>query len=593
MGTTRTATLAAAGAGILTLPLLALPAAAADCIRIDSNCFATMAAALDAAADGDVIRVPAGTFRGGIVVTKSVVIDGAGQRRTRFRGGGPVITVGEIGDTTPPTVTIRDLTVTGGRTRGSDLSALLFEGDAGVWATGGGIEVPPSSFDQDTGELGLGASLRLSHVTVEGNRAAPTASIPSGLPCPGGEDCPFALAAGGGIDTSGNTVLEDTVVRNNRVGAASGLSKVASDSEGGGIRSWAGTLTISSSRVEGNSATAAAPNGRFAEGGGVFAGAGFFPNRSNLVVRGSRVTGNTARLDSGLPDEQAGVPLEQLAIGGGIQLTDQLDRITIDRSTVSGNVVRATNTVGSAVAFAGGLLTQLFADARITRTTVEDNVASVRTLGSSTGLAHADTGGLQLHGTLTRTTVRGNAVHAVAGRGDAEAWAGGMWVLKGDVAGAGVGSNRLSANAPDGTATVFGGGLLVDKAPDDPSGGLTVRRSAVTGNRGTSSGRTTVGRGGGIFDALVSAETGPSGGPLSLTGVRITGNRLSPKATASGGGLYVDGQPLALRRVRIRGNAPDQCVGCGAADTTRAQARLGTPAATAPRIRGQRSYVLP
>src|SRR3954451_15625548 len=86
------------------------------CIRVGGSCFTTLDSALAAAVDGDTVQVPAGTFAGGATITKSITLSGAGQRETTLRGGGPVLTVGAFGDPNPPTVTIRGLTITGGRT---------------------------------------------------------------------------------------------------------------------------------------------------------------------------------------------------------------------------------------------------------------------------------------------------------------------------------------------------------------------------------------------------------------------------------------------------------------------------------------------
>ena len=445
-----------------------VPTAEADgaCIHVGTTCFPTLSAALVAAVDGDMVQLPAGTFAGGATVTTSITVSGAGQGKTILEGGGPVLTVGEFGDPTPPTVTIRDLTITGGRTTSAALSQVLF-GQDGVWAAGGGLAVPPSSFDFDTGELGLGATVRLEHTTVEGNGVAPTSSIDSGIPCPGGQDCPFALAAGGGIDTSGDLTLDHAVVRDNHAGAGSGITDLASDNEGGGIRSWAGALTITHSRIENNSATGTAPNARFAEGGAIFHGGGFFPSGGRFTMRDSEVTGNVADLASGLPDETAGATIDQAAIGGGLQLTSEVPTVLIDHSTISENSVRATNTVGSAIAFAGAALTNLPSDTRITHSTFRRNHASAQTLGASTGLAHADTAALQLHGTITHSTVRDGTVIAVAAHGDAEAFAGGVWVLRGrGVRDLEVRGNTLSATAGHGLATVLGGGMLIDEAPE-------------------------------------------------------------------------------------------------------------------------------
>ena len=395
--------------------------------------------------------------------------------------------------------------------------------------------------------------------------------IDSGIPCPGGQDCPFALAAGGGIDTSGNLTLDHAVVRDNHAGAASGITGLASDNEGGGIRSWAGTLTINHSRIEDNSATGTAPNARFAEGGAIFDGGGFFPSGDRFTMRDSHVTGNVADLASALPDQAAGEPIDQAAIGGGLQLTSEVPSVLITRSTLSENSVHATNTVGSAIAFAGGALTNVETGTRIARSSFRGNHVAARTLGASTGLAHADTAALQLHGTLAHTTVRDGTVSAISAHGDAEAFAGGVWVLRGrGVHDLEVRDSTLSATAAHGAATVLGGGMLVDEAPEEAGqGGLQMNDSRVRDNKGTATGHRTVLRGGGIYDAP-TADIGPFGGPLTLTHVRIEKNSLSPAATARGGGLFVQRQPLTLRETRIRDNAPDQCVGCPSATHTRA-----------------------
>ena len=207
-------------------------------VGADDECFSTVAAALDAAVDGDTVRLPRGTFRGGVTITRSVTLAGAGMGETVLRGGGPVLTIGTLGQTTPPTVTIRDVAITAGRTTTSELSRFLTGEDA-IWALGGGIEVPPGAFGDDFLPA-PGATVTLSRTRLSGNRAAPSASVPSGLPCPGGEDCPFAIGAGGGVDTWGDLTVVDSTIEGNQAGGTS----AGSDAGGGGIRSWVGRLTF-------------------------------------------------------------------------------------------------------------------------------------------------------------------------------------------------------------------------------------------------------------------------------------------------------------------------------------------------------------
>src|SRR3954447_46595 len=324
------------------------------CVGSRHGCVPTLQAALDQARSGSLIRLDRGVFRGGGTVRRSVTIEGAGQRTTVLRGGGPVLTIGQLGDSTPPTVHIRNLTIRGGRTTSSDVSRSISHQE-GVWALGGGVEIPPGATGSDE-VPGQGATVTMSHTTVQDNRVAPRATLasPSGVRCPNGKDCPFAIAAGGGIDSWGDLTVVDSRIRRNRVGTASGISALASDVEGGGIRSWIGPLTLRNTRIEGNLAAGTGPNGRFAEGGGIFHGGAFFPGGDALVVRHSRVTHNTARLQASLPDSAGGSPIDQVAIGGGMQITEGVPSVTITDSVVSGNGVRMTNTVGSATAFVAG-----------------------------------------------------------------------------------------------------------------------------------------------------------------------------------------------------------------------------------------------
>src|SRR4051812_11379170 len=112
------------------------------CVGSGPGCFPTIQDAVDAAADGDTIRVAPGTFAGGVTVDVSVRLLGAGADRTVVRGGGPVFTIGSFGDSSPPTVAIRRMKITGGATQSSPVS-VPFTGEDGVWASGAGIEIPP------------------------------------------------------------------------------------------------------------------------------------------------------------------------------------------------------------------------------------------------------------------------------------------------------------------------------------------------------------------------------------------------------------------------------------------------------------------
>jgi hypothetical protein len=99
-----------------------------------ARCYPTLQAALDAARDGDTVRLGAGTFAGGAAITKSISLVGAGPGATIISGGGPVLTIGVQDAAAEPTVSISGLTITGGENHGD-----------GPVAQGGGIAIPPAA----------------------------------------------------------------------------------------------------------------------------------------------------------------------------------------------------------------------------------------------------------------------------------------------------------------------------------------------------------------------------------------------------------------------------------------------------------------
>ena len=146
-----------------------------------------------------------------------------------------MLTIGSYGATTEPTVAISGVTITGGLAQTSPESIPFF-GVPGVWATGGGVDIPPSA------DFSGGATVTISNSVITGNRADPTAEVDSGMPCPGFSDgeCPYAAALGGGINSWGTLTLLNSTVSDNSVGSAG----TSSDAEGAGICSAAGSVTL-------------------------------------------------------------------------------------------------------------------------------------------------------------------------------------------------------------------------------------------------------------------------------------------------------------------------------------------------------------
>ena len=504
------------------------------CVGSGSGCFSTIQAAVDAAHSGDVIQVGSGTFAGGIAIDTSVKLIGAGAEATIIDGGGPVLTIGVPDAPTEPTVTIDGVTVTGGLTVGN---LTPFNG------RGGGIYVPRAAGPS------TGATVTIRNSVIRGNRVAPSVAIDSGIPCPGGNDCPFASAGGGGISNDGTMMLDHTVVIDNRADAASGLT---SDADGGGILNRAfGNLTLRNSVVSDNHAAVTAPNGRFADGGGILMVAGM------LTIDNSTLNGNSVDVSASFPSE-----VETFAAAGGMGVQGNASA-TVRNTTINGNTVTATNPLGDVIAACAGICTD--GSLALRNSTVSDNRVSGTTAAvSPAGSAFVDSGGLgtgccqEVPATVTISGTRfsGNGVTAAAPAGTALAAGGGINIANDKlvpISDSVVSGNSVSATTTTGSAIAQGVGI-------DNGGLLTLRNATVSDNIGTASGAGGVLRGGGIWNG-----TFPPNLPVQLTLADsvVSHNTLTASSgiTVQGGGLFTT-FPVILKDTLIAQNSPDQCFGC-------------------------------
>lgn len=503
-----------------------------------SGCpYSQIAPALGDARNGDTIRVAKGTYPGGFAIDVSVTLLGAGAGRTIIKGGGPVITIGTFGAPSQPTVLIDGITVTGGVTHSSPLSSDV--GKADVIALGGGIEVPPNA------DFTGGAIVTISRSLITGNRAEPTASVPTNLTCPGGP-CPFAWARGGGIDSWGALALVDTTVSNN---TAAGI---ASDSVGGGISIWdTGSLTLDRSRVTGNRAIASVPNGRFAEGGGIFADPGI-----ELTIRDSLISDNVARLTSNLPFFVDGAdPLDMNANGGGVHVGDG-STITIDRSDFHGNRAIVTDPNGQPYAFDAALHPGdgrlVMRDSSITNNHVVADVASTADAGPSGSMLDVDG-----PSTIIHTRITGNTSVVTSRTGLAQAtgavYAGGTASEAVLITDSVITGNTTIARSTDGSASVIGAGLTND-------GRLVLTHDVIANNIGIARGQSGSAQGGGIWNGTLFNQP-----PIELTlnATSVTGNVLRGTSgmAIQGGGLFTT-FPVTVNDSQIVHNRPDDCFGC-------------------------------
>jgi Right handed beta helix region len=485
--------------------------------------YTQLAPALATAHSGDTITIGPGTYAGGVTIDVSVQLAGAGPGATVIRGGGPVLTIGVAGAASEPTVTIDGVTVTGGVTIGNLTPSS---------GRGGGIYIPRAAGPS------TGATVTIRNSVIRGNSVAPRVAIESDDPC-----CLFADSGGGGISNDGTLTLDHTRVSGNRADPGGG---VASNAIGGGILNRAfGTLTLKNSVVSDNHAVVTPPNGRYAPGGGIAASGG------TLTITDSRVSGNTADASSALP-----VGVEQEATAGGIQVQGSASA-TIRGTTITGNSVRSTNTIGDAIAFSGGLHAN--GPIVLRDSTVSDNSVSAATATGSTGKADADSGAGEIDdATVSNTRFTGNSVSATSPAGTARASAGAFIAAAEDrltISDSLISANRLTATATTGSATVLGGAIK-------NVGVLTLQGTSVSDNSATATGPSGSARGGGIWNGS-DLPFGPPLTALALAGSAITHNTLtaSPGITVQGGGLFTL-LPVSLTSSGIAQNVPDQCYGC-------------------------------
>lgn len=560
-------------------PLLAAPvsAAFAATFTVCSGCsYSSIQSALNAAHNGDVIRVGPGTFAGGITIAKSVTLTGAGAGSTTIQGGSPVVTIGVYQAATEPTVSISGVAITGGTSgqlygAGTALGGGVLIVSAAGNTTGGTVgitdsvitgntvaattSVPCSSVSQPTCDQAGGAGiyndgvLTLTNTTVSHNVAFSDADLVTG----------FTRVRGGGIFNTGLgtlTVRHSTVIDN--VAAVSKTRNVPAafgiDCVGGGIKSN-GPVFLQGSTVSGNRViwTSAAPDPMFAAGGGIDVGA-------PLTVDGSTVSNNSLTVTDTSTDPSSNLG----ALGAGVHMGDNAPG-TIRGSLISGNHLTISAPGGFEAALGGGIdddTTLLLLDSTVQDNATHSTITSVQP-GSFAG---APGGGISVNGsaTIRGTTVRGNSSTATGGTTALVAGAGltnenGETVSLADSTFTG---NSATAATSAGTAIVWGGAIR-------NIGTLTLLNTSVNDNLGSARGTSGMAQGGGIWNDSADTFGGPPGPPshLILNGSSVAHNQLtgSPGITPQGGGIYngaADGATVTATSSLITQNVPDQCYGC-------------------------------
>jgi hypothetical protein len=301
----------------------------------------------------------------------------------------------------------------------------------------------------------------------------------------------------------------------------------------------------------GNDAIAAIPNGRFAEGGGLFVSSG------SLNVKNTVVDGNSAQLTSELPVSAAGVLIEMNANSGGIHVGDDTPALIVN-SSISANSVSAVDPAGEPVGFDAAMLigsgSLTMRNTKINGNHVTETVATGVDAGPGGSVLELDGGG-----EITNTQITGNDMTAISPDGDAGV-AGALAILNFNddpklttVKNSVISGNTATATSPAGRASIHGVGIFNNSL-------LDLRNVQVSNNSGTATGLSGEAQGAGIWNGIEL-----SGPPVTLTAENssVTRNSLSGSAgiALSGGGLFTS-EPVTLTRTLIARNAPDQCAGC-------------------------------
>ena len=451
------------------------------------GCFASIQTALDAAQDGDTIRIGPGTFAGGLRIETSVQLVGVSAAATRIEGGGPVITIGD--GTVSPTVSISRVTITGGF-NGSVPQPFAPQG-GGVWIRSGAGNA-------------TGATVTISESVITGNRAAPQTTDPfCGFPC--------GFALGGGIFNAGALTVIDTRITDNVAGSTATDPSVASYAAGGGILNGGqGSLTLLRSVVTDNRAAVSSPNGRNTDAGGI-------SSSGTLTIEDSAISDNLSQVDASVPS----VFLVDFAEAnaGGLYLPPG-STTTIRRSRISGNSVLGSNTAGDIAAEAGGIDSD--GSLLLTDSSVEGNTAASVVPASSGFLAETDGGGIQVQAdTIVRNSrIARNSLRSTSETGAALSSGGGLFNLSGSLT-----LERTTVTANSAAATGAGGfnlgGGIVNVTIGGPTPVLSLTDSVVAANRlAATSG--VISQGGGLYTADPFSGT-PF--PVSLVRTVIAGNK--------------------------------------------------------------------
>lgn len=566
----------------------AIEAQATLCVKPGGGdgCDAAIGDALDAADDGDTIRVAAGTYVENVVISETVTLEGGwnadftvrdpGTFTVTIRPADEIRSVVSIEDADP---TVDGFIITGGRAdlggnHGGGLRLIDSEGivrnntivSNTAYLLGGGVWVqrgaPTLENNRIEGNLSLGpgqdafgggvalenGAATLLNNAITGNVVSGTTTYGAGVAILGDESIllqensvlsnqalAVEMGVGGGVGINGNGTftLTANAIASNRITTTNGLALADVHAGGGGIGlRGSGQLQLAYNVIHTNSISATAANSfdHYAYGGGVYVSGGAL-----LAMDGDRLEENRA-LD---PDGAS-------SLGGGIYQQDGqtlMNDLTVrDNEAVAGGGILVTNDLemnGSTVArnradFGGGVYVWY---------PNTDGSALVRSSVINSNHARRGGGLFQYAGSLTvdESAITGNVVEELEGGGMFTAYAKNTDALT--VTQSTIGDNRapIGAGIYSNVNLHLETGMVSGNVAGDFGGGLVTRRAATV-----------------VDSAIVANEATGYGAALSHTSndaMTLQNVTISTNDAGSAGAVYFDGD-AGLANVTVSDNRP-------------------------------------
>jgi hypothetical protein len=300
-----------------------------------------------------------------------------------------------------------------------------------------------------------------------------------------------------------------------------------------------------------STASTTGPNGRFAAGGGIYV-----DRFGTVVLRGSIVSHNSSILASLYPQfvREMSAGMAGIFVGNG-------GKVTVDGTTISGNVVSVDDRAGDPIGIDAGICVCGPRTSLVMRNSKVINNHVTVTVGTSVAVAGGSGGALEADGDVTITGVRVTDNTVVVSSADGVALAIAVVILldgyKKPVAfldNTVISGNSVSASSTTGSARIFGAGLANNRP-------AVLTNVQITRNVATATAPTGWVRGGGVFNGLVFFRPTPN---LTLRNSSVTANSINASSgvTSQGGGLFTKGFPVTVEKSVIARNKPDQCYGC-------------------------------